>query len=355
MVRRATALPFVLLMAATVAATLAAANTSAGAGVALPAPAPAPGKIQSTRLTSQGRQLLGRTRWLSTRYVTATGESVKVNVSPAYAADPGAAQRWSIFFASLIHGAELALLDAYVAPLDEVQAICRAEAFGCYGLNHLVTMGEANQGVSAESVATHEYGHHIAANRINPPWLALDWGTKRWASSVDVCSRVGAGMAFPGDEGLNYSFNPAEAYAESYRVLIETGGSALGYEWPIVDPSFRPSAESLAAIREDVLHPWTGPRTRLIRSAFLRQSHTWSTQIATPLDGELRLRLTVPGGGADDVTLLSSDGGTVLATSSWDMSGGKSVGYRICGVRFVKVRVTRGGPPARFSLRVTAP
>ena len=55
------------------------------------------------------------------------------------------------------------------------------------------------------------------------------------------------------------------------------------------------------------------------------------------------------------MTLLSSNGRTVLATSSWDSSGGKSVGYRVCGARSVKVRVTRGGASARFTLRVTTP
>jgi hypothetical protein len=129
----------------------------------------------------------------------------------------------------------------------------------------------------------------------------------------------------------------------------------MGYDWPIVDPSFRPSTEALAAVREDVLHPWTGPTTRTIRGKFLRQQRTWSMQVATPLDGDLRLRLTVPGGGANDVTLLSGDGRTVLATGSWTSSGGKSVEYRVCGARSVKARVTRGGAAARFTLKVQVP
>ena len=38
-------------------------------------------------------------------------------------------------------------------------------------------------------------------------------------------------MAFPGNEGANYSLNPGEAFAESYRVLVETNGTAVGYDW----------------------------------------------------------------------------------------------------------------------------
>jgi hypothetical protein len=162
-------------------------------------------------------------------------------------------------------------------------------------------------------------------------------------------------MESPGDEGMNYSLNPGEAFAESYRVLVETNGIAAGYDWPIIDPSFRPAPESLAALREDVLHPWVGPTTMTIRGKFLRQRRTWSTQVATLLDGDLRLRVTVPGGGADDVTLLSSDGQTVLATGSWASSGGKSAEYQVCGARSVRVRVTRGGAAARFTLRVQKP
>ncbi len=219
-----------LLAAAFVAA---ASSSSAGAGGSLPAPAFVPGLIHTTMLDAAGLRRLASREWLSRK-----GSAFRLSISPAYASDPGAQQRWTNFFTSLLHGPELDLLDAYVAP-SEVEEICGGEAFGCYGSNHLVTMGEANLGITAETVARHEYGHHIAANRMNPPWLAVDWGTKRWASSVGVCSRVGAGTAFPGDEGLNYELNPGEAFAESYRVLIETNGTAVGYDWPILDDSFR--------------------------------------------------------------------------------------------------------------------
>ena len=64
-----------------------------------------------------------------------------------------------------------------------------------------MTVGETTDGIAPNSVATHEYGHHVAANSNNAPWRAIDWGTKRWASMVGVCSRVQSGMAFPGDEG----------------------------------------------------------------------------------------------------------------------------------------------------------
>jgi hypothetical protein len=343
------------LAAVLVAALVAAASTSADASVRLDSAPMRAAAIRTTALTAAGVQRLESKRWLSGKYASRSGVVAKVSVSPTYASDPGMAQRWADFFASLLHGPELADLDAYIAPLSEVADICRGDALGCYGSNNLVVMGETNFGVTPESVARHEYGHHIAAHRLNPPWGALDWGTKRWASYVGVCARTAAGTAFPGDEGANYTLNPGEAFAESYRVLMETNGTAVGFDWPIVDPSFQPDAQGLAAVREDVIHPWESPSTTTLRGKFLRRSRTWNGQIATPLDGEIRIRVTVPGGGADDVTLLSRDGRAVLAAGSWNSSGVKVAEYRVCGTRSLKVRVRRGGAAARFSLRVTTP
>ena len=52
--------------------------------------------------------------------------------------------------------------------------------------------------LSAEAIIAHEYGHHVAANRSNAPWAALDWGTKRWATYIQVCGRARDGRALPG-------------------------------------------------------------------------------------------------------------------------------------------------------------
>jgi hypothetical protein len=338
------------------------APTAAPATVALQLEAPTLAQFDAAGSAAGRTKLLltapriAETQWWGGAFSVGDGEHVTVYVSSAYPEAQAVAQKWADFFDGLPHGAELSLLTAYIAPLDEVGELCVSDqAIGCYWGQKLVTIGDSSAGIPPAAVAAHEYGHHIAGNRLNDPWPAIAWGTKRWASSAGICSRVQARTAFPGDEGANYSFNPGEAFAESYRVLVQTNGSALAYDWPIVDYSFRPDSQALASVREDVLHPWTTPTQKTIRGKFLRRSRTWSATVATPLDGELRLRVTAPGGGAHDVTLLSSDGRTVLATSSWDGSGGKSIEYRICGARSVKARVTRGGVAARFTLRVTTP
>src|SRR5919201_1875156 len=126
-------------------------------------------------------------------YTAFTGETVVIHVSTTYPQDDARAQRWADFLAGLIHGSELSGLTAYLAPLDEVQQICGDQALACYSsrLQLLVSPGDDPAvDTSAEAVITHEYGHHVAANRANPPWSALTYGTKRWASYEQVCRRT---------------------------------------------------------------------------------------------------------------------------------------------------------------------
>jgi hypothetical protein len=316
------------------------------------APAEASPVLPTIRSGVLDQHRVAAVAWRGGRYATRTGEQVKVFVSPAYASDPGTAQQWADFFASLVHGSELGLLTAYIAPLDEVQELCHAdfEVLGCYGAQQLVTVGEPVDGLQPTSVATHEYGHHVANNRLNAPWVAIDWGTKRWTSYMNVCARTAGGTAFPGDEGFAYTLNPGEAFAESYRVLNETqAGSPL--TWPIVDPSFLPDATALQAVRDDVLQPWTAPTTRTVRARFIRGRHAWTMKLATPLDGDLSVRLAQ---GSDDLDLLGGRR-TVIARGSWSSTGGKSLEYRICGQRSLTIRVRSDGRPSRFTLRVTQP
>jgi hypothetical protein len=292
-------------------------------------------------------------QWAGGTYPLPNGEHVSVYVSTQYPDPVALAQKWASYFGSLPHGSELALLTAYVAPIGEVQQMCsNDDVFGCYGGDELVTAGETTPWLPpATSLAAHEYGHHIAAHRNNAPWRALDWGTKRWATRMDVCGRVVAGTATPGDEGLDYAFNPGEAFAETYRVLVETDGAAAGFDWPIVDSSFRPDDAALAALRADVVDPWTGPTIETVHTRFKRWAHRWRTTLETALDGDLSIRIDVP----DDVSLVSEDGRTVLARSTWTSAGDKEVHYRVCGVRHVQVRVSRSGPRAGFTLRITTP
>lgn len=305
-------------------------------------------------LDAGGARSLRRAAWAGGANTTYTGERVTVFVSTTYTDADALALHWANFLSALLHGSELALVRAYVAPLAEVEEFCERRVLGCYGGNTLVSIGEPVDDVTAEEVMRHEYGHHVAANRQNPPWAAIDWGTKRWASAADVCARVAGQTAFPGDEDLYYSHNPGEAFAEAYRVLNEVRSGARSFSWTLADPSFSPDTLELSAIENDVLRPWAPSQQQHIVGRFPSQARTWTRAIATPLDGDLELSLRMPLGAGHTVEVLDARG-VVLTRGLWSGSGVRTLRYRICGERSVRVRVGRAGGAPRFEVRVNAP
>ena len=212
------------------------------------------------------------------------------------------------------HGAELSTVTVTVVTAAELPASCNSDALGCYRPGEITIADEVLGGVTPEEVARHEYGHHVAASRLNSPWPALDWGPKRWATVAHVCGDVTVGSAHPGDEGDHYSENPAEAWAEVYRILAERTAGLPGNTWSIVVGRYFPDEAVLAAAREDVVHPWTAPTTRRFSGTFTKTGkRQWLRTLATPLDGNITVKLSMPGGTRHDVTLLAANGRTVLA------------------------------------------
>jgi hypothetical protein len=315
---------------------------------AIGAPARAP---ETGRLPARRQRAFEDDLWWGGAYTTSTGERVTVFFWIEYPVDHAVASRWAEFFAGLVHGKELGSLRAYVAPQTEVAAICGSpSALGCYGESKLFTIGATTDGYAPSTIAAHEYGHHVAANRVNAPWLALDWGTKRWASGESICTRAAAGTVFPGNESFLYRLNPGEGFAEAYRVLNEKRAGA-------VDSRFIPDDAALQRIEQDVLQPWSAPTLRTFPAHFsARQgrTRTWSLPVATPLDGDLTVKLRVPGPGYR-LTLLSPDRGAVLARGRSAGRGTKTLRYRVCGTRSVVVRVSGTGTALPFSLQVSVP
>ena len=287
---------------------------------------------------------------------TSTGEVVEVRVSDALPAEV-TPEAWAEFFVHLTHGPELAQLTAYIGTLDEVQEICGTRALGCYGRDQLVAPGETVFDTPAEEILRHEYGHHIAAHRLNDPWNALDWGPKRWASAANVCPRVSRKEAYPGDEGANYSLNPGEAWAEVYRLLDERKAGITTASWQIIDPSFFPDAGDLTAAEQDVVQPWAAPRSRLYTRTFRKRAErVWWLSLATPLDGNLRVSATVPsrGNGTVEIALVGPNRQTVLRRAQWVSQRVKTLDASVCGQRSLFVRVTQKGLVGRVRISVTA-
>lgn len=294
------------------------------------------------------RHLSATSFWGGT-YTASTGERVTIQISQSYPEDPAVPQRWANFLASLVHGPELGSVTLYLETPSEVSRTCGgADILGCYGHDTIVAPGEDANGVAAESVITHEYGHHVAANRVNTPWPAVDWGTKRWASYLQVCARTSAHKLFPGAEtSLEYQFNPGEVFAEDFRVLNEQRLGLPVAPWEVVDQSLQPDAEALTLLQQDVLTPWTANTSSQISGRFVKRGASVRTykEIET-LDGNLAVSVRTNA----HVRVQILQAGHVVAR------GAKSVQTTICGgSRNYSVRITRTSGNGAFTLSVSKP
>jgi hypothetical protein len=234
------------------------------------------------------------------RYSTPDGYSVAIQSSAAYPVDPVADQKLVDFLASRVHGSELGDLSVYVGAPLEIQQLCggSSDVVACYAIDEarMYVPGESVRGIPVEYPLTHEYGHHIASWRSNAPWNALDWGAKRWASSKHVCANVRRRLLYPGNQGAHYWDDPGEGFADTYARL----------HYPKAPWSYnqlmRPDAASLNAIRQDVVNPWTAPRTRTFSGRVGPRRPKRSFKIRLQLDGDLRLRLDAPPGAVYEVS-----------------------------------------------------
>jgi hypothetical protein len=284
-----------------------------------------------------------------------TGEVVDVRLSDSLPVTT-TPEVWAEFIASLLHGPEISRLTAYVLTFDEMQDVCGTNALGCYSGNRMIVPGEVVfDGTTPEEIIRHEYGHHVAYNRVNTPWVAVEWGPKNWASVANVCARVARQEAFPGNQGSNYSRNPGEAWAETYRLMDERRNGITTATWPIIAPSFYPTDAALVAAERDVVEPWTSSTTTTYARQFTKGTKVWWIPLATPLDGDLRIAATLPKGGEYDVALVAADRKTVLGRAQWVSQRVKRYTGTVCGTRASFVRVTRSGPTGRARVSVTSP
>jgi hypothetical protein len=339
----------------------AAAVVTAGAGTARSAAAPSTPSIFVARTFGEPanptlqRSLLTALTWRGGPIVTSTGETVTVYVSDSL--PTVTPEQWAEFIVNLDHGPEISKVTVHIATLDEVQQLCGARALGCYGDDQLISIGETViDGTTPEEVVRHEYGHHIAFNRANTPWPAIDWGPKYWASAVGVCGRVRNGSAFPGDESVHYDQNPGEAWAETYRILEERKAGILSSSWQIVSPTFFPNDASLAAALHDVTQPWGASTATTYRTQFTKKGkRVWLVHVQTSLDGTLSIRASIPRGGLDDVAAVAPNRRTVLKHTV--SSGGTArLLVDVCGQRSLYLRVTdRSGTAGRVSVTASTP
>jgi hypothetical protein len=284
-----------------------------------------------------------------------TGEIVNVYVEDALiAAEPTTAQTWADFLVSLLHGPELSTVTLYIAMLDRIRQVCGQGALGCYGNGQLAGLGQDTGSVSARSVVTHEYGHHVANSRKNDPWRAVDYGTKRWASYLNVCARAQGGQLFPGDESRNYELNPGEVFAEAYRLLNERRAGLAESAWQVVDQSLYPDQAALDLLAQDVASPWEANTTTSYRATLGSRASGRGFRLSTPLDGSLTATLRVPAKAKLLLRIVDPATGNVLATSSSSLRV-QSLPASVCGQRTMQVQVKRISGAGTFTLSVSQP
>jgi hypothetical protein len=305
----------------------------------------------------QDRLAQSELTWHGGPVTTSTGETVQVLISDTYGPETATPEGWGEFLAHLVHGPELVQLTAHIAPLDEVELVCGARALGCYSSDQLVSIGEALiDGTTPEEVVRHEYGHHIAFNRDNPPWRAIDWGPKYWASAANICAKVSRGEAFPGDEGAHYEQNPGEAWAETYRLMDERKNGITTASWQVVSPSFYPDEAALQAVERDVLQPWTTGHSTVYRRQFTKKGKkVWLFSLQTALDGNIVITANLPRGGLQEVALVGANRRTVLKRAFRSGSRTKRITTNVCGQRSLFLRVTQKGSFGRVSVTASTP
>ena len=305
--------------------------------------------------TSGARRLAAAASWGGT-YTTAAGEQVSITVSDGYPQDPAVPQRWANFLGSLVHGPEISTVRVYLAPLAEVQAYCGSQSLACYNPTNrlLVAPGDdPDVDLSAEAVVTHEYGHHVASSRNDAPWDAIDYGTKRWASYMQVCAKAQSGQYFPGAEtDSRYQLNPGEGFAESYRVLNERKAGIAEAPWEIVSTSLYPDTTALALILQDVLQPWTRNTQSTLSTSLSRRARTRTLSVSTPLDGKFSVTVRAAKGERVTADLLTASGarvGHAVVTGG----GARVLSTTTCGSRSYSVKLTRTAGSGRARLVVS--
>jgi hypothetical protein len=287
----------------------------------------------------------------------ADGETVTVYAQDEIlAVDPAANQHWADVLAGLLHGSELSTVTLFVATLDRVHALCGTGALGCYSerTRSIVAVGQDQPTITARAVVTHEYGHHVAGSRDNFPWPAIAWGTKRWASYLNVCRRAKAGELAPGDESRLYELNPGEAFAEDYRLLNERRAGLPETFWGVVSQSLYPDQTALDLLALDVTSPWAGNTSSTFTTRFGPRAIGRGYRISTSDDGNFTATLTSPAGSRFTLRVVDLTSGNELASVATPARV-KTVQLSICGERSLQIKVRRVSGSGTITLTVSKP
>jgi hypothetical protein len=304
---------------------------------------------------------------------------MQMSVSDLYVVDHDYNQRLADWLSRyLYYGDELATAHFVFLTHEEIAFVCGAGAAGCYSpsLSILVVPGTHYPGLHTMSVLAHEYGHHVAARRDNPPWRALDWGAKRWASQANICSLARAGSVFPDDPAQRYRSHPGEAFAETYAHAVNREGRWTNNWWPAWpwywDASMQPTPQTVDAARRDAVEAWTAPTTRSWTGRLERKKVRVKVAVRRPGQKpayrfELRpvgavqpktIRLSPTLDGVFKATIRSPRNAKLVLVDS--ATGGAltrpatTIEHTLCGERSLTVRIA-ASTPGSFDVALSQP
>lgn len=296
-------------------------------------------------------------RLVTRGYRVPGGGVVRITVSSSFpdnAQNRAAARSFATFLGSRRHRTEISRLRVFIGTPAEISAICAGgdgAVLACYSATQqrmFVPDRDPPGGgpFTREYAVTHEYGHHIAANRTNAPFRALNYGAKYWASYKHICARARSGQVSPGNQGARYLEDPGEGFADTYAHLHYPSVA-----WQFAD-ILRPDAGAFAAVRRDVSFPWRGPRRGLHAGSLgARPARTFA--VRQSLDGSLSFRLSGPANANYDLQMVHR-GKVVRQTTApgsrdvMTLVSCRSPDVRVAGFG---IRVLRRSGAGRFSLR----
>lgn len=276
-----------------------------------------------------------------------TGDGYLVDIRGA--GDNGAKASVALFLGSLVHGSEIARLRVLIVTPDQIAGLCGSdEAVACYGDDGQMVIPTEAPDADNElvEVVSHEYGHHIDLNRANPPWPEFNQA-KIWYSQARICPALHSGT-YANNYARGWGRDPSEFFAETNRLLNEHSYWRDDVYFP------RPGAADLAALREDILTPWTKPTAQTLSGRLGRGNRSDALTIKTPLDGTLRLKLSFAHGRDFDLGLRHRGTRRFLRKATGQHRP-ERISYTICGTRSFVVKVSRTGGSGRYELQVTHP
>lgn len=192
------------------------------------------------------------------------------------------------------HGYEVSRVSVRVETPQGMQSRCGStQALACYSpnLERMIVTGEETPEGQAPLpfVAAHEYGHHIAYNRVSPyPFYSGTVGPPHWATYERVCPLTLQGRLFPGDQDDHYEQNPGEGWAEAFAFRLFPNTVSWGYT-----PLLKPGVRAFGAVRHDVQAPWKGTARKTVSwRVGPGRPRTKRFRLTTLLDGEARIKLS---------------------------------------------------------------